>query len=223
MNPEPSTLGDWYELLKPSDYAEAAKLTNQNREPPPWASTFLRNWAPELINGRKRWEKAQNRKFVLDQLAIIESSAQRVVEAMESDVIKFLQLPPFASFESELGAKMFVSSLVARARNAMESPNLSTAEDEGRRGAGKARPPTQPNPKELCAAIIAELWYSFHGSYPKAARNALRAATSYWCASGGTLNSWSGQPERSWIPYFKRIDNPLLWGSREELQRQLNL
>ncbi len=69
MESDPVTLGDWFEILKPSDYAEAATFVNGGRPTPPWIPIFLMHWAPELINGRKKWERAQNRKFVLDRLA----------------------------------------------------------------------------------------------------------------------------------------------------------
>jgi hypothetical protein len=221
MESAPVTLGDWFEILKPSDYAEAAMLVNDGGHAPPWIPTFLMHWAPELINGRARWERAEKRKLVLDQLAIIELAAQQLTDAIDSEIIKYLQLPPHPRFESELGVRIFVSSLAVRARNAIDSPNLSTGEGDNRTGAGRAIPANDPNPRVLCAAIIAELWNFLHGSFPKTAKNALKAATSYWIASGGNLNSWSGNPDRSWTPYFKGIDDPLLRGIRIELQRQL--
>jgi hypothetical protein len=221
MESPPVTLGDWFEILKPSDYAEAAALVNNGRHAPVWIPTFLMHWAPELINGRAKWERAEKRKLVLDQLAIIEAAAQQLTDAMDPEIIKYLQLPPHPRFESELGTRIFVASLAARARNAIDSPNLSTGEGDSRAGAGRAIPAHDPNPRELCAAIIGELWNFLNGSYPKASKRALKAATSYWIASGGNLNSWSGNPDRSWTPYFKGIDNPLLRGTRIELQRQL--
>jgi hypothetical protein len=84
MQSDPITLGDWYAILDAADYAEAARLSNENREAPLWTVTFLMHWAPELITGREKWEEALNRKFVLDRLAIIESSAQQIAEILDS-------------------------------------------------------------------------------------------------------------------------------------------
>jgi hypothetical protein len=221
MDSDPVTLGDWYEILKVADYAEAAMPANQGRSPPTWIPTFLMHWAPELIMGRKKLDRSQNRKFVVGQLAKIDAAAQQITGAMNSEIIKFLQLPPYGPFDSELGTHTFVSSLGIRARHAINSPNLSTGDGDTRTGPGKAIPPLDPKPKVFCAAIVAELWNFLHGSYPKASKNALKAATSYWSASGGNLNSWSGKPDRSWLRYFKDIDNPLLRGYKIELRRQL--
>jgi hypothetical protein len=217
----PTTLGDWYEILNESDYAEAAMLANDGKPPPPWAATFLMHWAPELINGRIKWDRAQKRAFVLKRLETIEKAALKIGRAMDSEIIKFLQLPPHTPFESELGTQIFVSGLAARARDARNAPNLLTGDGDSHLGAGKAIPPIDPNPKIFCALIIAELWHFLHGSFPKTAKNALGAATSYWAASGGTFNSWSGKPDRSWVPYFDEINNELLRGYRPELRRQL--
>jgi hypothetical protein len=106
MESAPVTLGDWFEILKPSDYAEAAMLVNDGGHAPPWIPTFLMHWAPELINGRARWERAEKRKLVLDQLAIIELAAQQLTDAIDSEIIKYLQLPPHPRFESELGVRI---------------------------------------------------------------------------------------------------------------------
>jgi hypothetical protein len=221
MASEPVTLGNWYEILHIADFEEAAKLANNGNDPPPWAAPFLRNWAPELINGRNRWELAGKRKDILDKLALVEAGAQQVAEVLDNpEVMKFLQLSQ--PFDSEMGARIFVGGLATRAREAMDSPNLLTGKGEGRAGPGRAVPPTDPDPKVLCAAIIAELWNRLHGMHPTTAHNALEAATAYWTASGGIFTrAFGNKRNNSWPPYFRRINSKLLSGVRMEMRRQL--
>ena len=116
---------------------------------------------------------------------------------------------------------MFVASLATRARDGLKSPNLTTGDGEGRGGPGRAIMPADPDPKAYCCAIIAELFKILHGKYPIDTKSANGTATAYWVASGGKLNSWSGTPNGSWVRYFKQIDDPLLWGKRVEMRRQL--
>jgi hypothetical protein len=49
MDSRPVTLGDWYAILKLEDYVEAATNLNRQKTPPPWLSTYLLQWAPEVI------------------------------------------------------------------------------------------------------------------------------------------------------------------------------
>jgi hypothetical protein len=221
MDGEPVTLGDWYEILKPSDYEEAARLANKDKAPQPWIAVFLRNWAPELITTRKKWDAVSTRTSVAKQLALVKSLAQRLADALDEEVMGFLELPPYGPFESKLGTRISVGSLAARARDALNSPNLTTGDGERRSGAGRAILPADPDPKAYCCAIIAELFKALHGKYPMNMKSANSAATAYWVASGGQLNSWSGNPDGSWVRYFKQIDDPLLWGKRVEMRRQL--
>jgi hypothetical protein len=221
MDGEPVTLGDWYEILKPSDFVEAAQFVNKGKSPQPWIPIFLRNWAPELITGRKKWDATSTRAAVAGRLAVVESLAQQLADALDPEVMGFLELPPYGAFESKLGTQVFVASLATRARDALNSPNLTTGDGEGLKGAGKAIPPAEPDPKAFCCAIIAELFKVLHGKYPMNRKSANSAATAYWVASGGQLNSWSGNPDGSWVRYFKQIDDPLLWGKRVEMRRQL--
>lgn len=69
MDGELVTLGDYYEILEPSDYLEAARLANKGKAPPPLVPVFLRNWAPELITGRAKWDAVSTRTSLADRLA----------------------------------------------------------------------------------------------------------------------------------------------------------
>jgi hypothetical protein len=129
---------------------------------------------------------------------------------MDSEIIKFLQLPPHTPFESELGTQIFVSGLAARARDARNAPNLLTGDGDSHLGAGKAIPPIDPNPKIFCALIIAELWHFLHGSFPKTAKNALGAATSYWAAKSMAQTQYVSFSNimSSPAPVFRRPGTP---------------
>lgn len=81
MDGEPVTLGDWYEILKPSDYVEAARLASNGNSPQPWIPIFLRDWAPELITGRKKWATSSTRTSAAHRLAVVESLGQQLTDA----------------------------------------------------------------------------------------------------------------------------------------------
>ena len=110
MNAEPVTLGNWYQILKPSDYLEAARLLNKGRPSHPRLPIFLRNWAPELIVGRQKWKTVSTRTNVAKRLSHIESLAQQLADALDTGVMEFLELPPHGLFESRLGTRIFVAA-----------------------------------------------------------------------------------------------------------------
>jgi hypothetical protein len=106
MDAEPVTLGEWYEVLNPSDYVEVARLANKGQSPEPWLPIFFRNWAPELINSRRKWETASTRTDIAERLAKIERFAQHLADALDPEVIEFLELPPHGHFQNRLGTRI---------------------------------------------------------------------------------------------------------------------
>jgi hypothetical protein len=224
MNSKPVTLGDWYEILKLEDYTKAAIFLNRGKSPPEWLPAFLMQWAPEVIVQRELTEANVSREYIMDKLASVETAATQLAELLEDRaVLNFLQMPPHRPFQSELGTRMLVGEIQIRAHDAATSPVLLRGDGRENSGAGKAITSDEVNPKQLCAAIVAEAWCALHGSYPIASKPAAAAASAYWVASGGTLErSVGSSPVGLWLEYFRKLkDEQFLWGRRKEMKRQL--
>ena len=224
MDNKPVTLGDWYAILKIEDYVEAATNLNKQKPPPAWLSTYLLQWAPEVIVQRDLTNANVSRGYIMDKLASVEAAAAQLVDLLEDRaVMKFLQMPPHRPFQNELGTRMLISEIQVRAHDAATSPGLQRGDGRENSGTGKATTSDEVSPKQLCAAIIAEAWCAQHGSYPIASKPAAAAASAYWVATGGTLErSVGSSPVGMWRNYFDELrDEEFLWGRRREMKRQL--
>jgi hypothetical protein len=224
MDNKPVTLGDWYPILKIEDYVEAATNLNKQKPPPAWLSTYLLQWAPEVIVQRDLTNANVSRGYIMGKLASVEAAATQLADLLEDRaVLKFLQMPPHRPFQSELGTRMLISEIQVRAHAAATSPVLLRGDGRENSGTGKATTSDEVSPKQLCAAIIAEAWFALHGSYPLAFKSAAAAASAYWIATGGALERSSGSsPVGLWLEYFRKLqDKEFLWGRRREMKRQL--
>jgi hypothetical protein len=224
MNSRPVTLGDWYAILKIDDYVEAATYLNKQKTPPAWLSTYLLQWAPEVIVQRDLTSANVSREYIMDKLASVEAAAAQLTDLLEDRaVMKFLQMPPHEPFQSELGTKMFVSQILVRAHDAATSPILVRGNGKGNSGTGRAVTSDELSPEQICAAIVGEAWYALHGSFPIAFTDAANAATAYWTATGGTSErSFGSNQVGRWIDYFRKLrDEEFFWGKRKEMKRQL--
>jgi hypothetical protein len=224
MGSKPVTLGDWYEILKVEDYLEAATYLNKRKSPPEWLPTFLLQWAPEVIVQRELTNANVSRQYIKGKLAGVEKAAAELSKLLEDRaVMKFLQMPPHRRFRSELGTRMTIDEVSARARDAATSPTLARGSGKGNSGAGKAVATDEVSPQQLCAVIIGEVWRALHGAYPIAFADAAAAASAYWTAVGGELGkSFGSNPIGKWTPYFRKLqDEQYLWGRRKEIKRQL--
>jgi hypothetical protein len=224
MDSRPVTLGDWYKILKLEDYSGAANHLNKQKAPPEWLSTYLLQWAPEVIMQRELTNANVSREHIMSKLAGVEAAATQLADLLEDRaVMKFLQMPPHQPFQSELKTKMFIGEILVRAHDAATSSILMRGDGRENSGAGKAITSNEVNPKQLCAAIVAEAWCALHGSPPIASKFAAAAASAYWVASGGTLDrSVGSSPVGMWRNYFDELrDEQLLWDKRKEMKRQL--
>jgi hypothetical protein len=224
MDSKPVTLGDWYKILKLEDYSEAAAHLNKQKASPSWLSNYLLQWAPEVIVQRELTNANVSREYIINKLAGVEAAATQLADLLEDrTVLRFLQMPPHRPFQSELGTKMFIDEILVRAHAAATSPILMRGDGRENSGAGKAITSNEVNPKQLCAAIVAEAWHALHGSYPIASKPAAAAASAYWIATGGTLErSVGSSPVGMWRNYFDELsDEQFLWGRRKEMKRQL--
>jgi hypothetical protein len=224
MDSRPVTLGDWYKILKLEDYSDAATHLSKQKAPTEWLSTYLLQWAPEVITQRELTNANVSREYIMSRLAGIEAAASQLADLLEDRaVMKFLQMPPHRPFQSELGTKVFIGEILVRAHDAATSPVLMRGDGRENSGAGKAITSNEVNPKQLCAAIVAEAWHTLHGSYPIASKFAAAAASAYWVATGGTLERSVGSgPVGMWRNYFDDLrDEQVLWGKRKEMKRQL--
>jgi hypothetical protein len=224
MDSTPVTLGDWYAILKLEDYVEAATNLNKQKTPPAWLSTYLFQWAPEVIVQRDLTSANVSREHVMSKLASVEAAATQLADLLEDRaVLKFLQMPPHRPFQSELGTRILIGEIQIRAHDATTSPILLRGDGRENSGNGKAITSDEVNPKQLCAAIIAEAWFALYGSYPTAFKPAAAAASAYWIATGGTLERSAGSsPVGLWLEYFRNLhDEEFLWGRRKEMKRQL--
>jgi hypothetical protein len=224
MDSKPVTLGDWYEILKVEDYNEAAAFLSKGKAPPEWLSTYLMQWAPEVIVRREQADANVSRELIMGKLASVEAAATQLADLLEDRaVMKFLQMPPNQPFQSELMTKTYIGDIQMRAYQAATSTVLLRGDGKENSGTGKAITSDEVNPKQLCAAIVAEAWCALHGSYPIAYKPAAAAASAYWVAGGGTLErSVGSSPVGLWIEYFRKLqDEQFLWGRRKEMKRQL--
>ena len=224
MDSQPVTLGDWYEILKVEDYGEAADLLGKRKSSTEWLSTFLLQWAPEVIVRRQQAAANTSREDMMRKLAQVKSSAARLASLLDDhEVMKFLQIPPHPPFQSELQTRMLIGEISVRAHDAANSPNLLRGDGKQNSGTGKAVA-TEVSPEQLCATIIGEAWLALHGSYPSTSKFAAAAASAYWIATGGSSErSFGSNPIGKWRMYFDRLkDEHLLWGNRKEMKRQLN-
>jgi hypothetical protein len=224
MDSKPVTLGDWYEILKPEDYSEAAAFLNKGKAPPEWLPIYLMQWAPEVIVRREQADANVSRELIMSKLATVEAAATQLADLLEDRaVMKFLQMPPSQPFQSELGTKIFIGDIQHRAHQAATSTVLLRGDGKENSGTGKAITSDEVNPKQLCAAIVAEAWCALHGSYPIAYKPAAAAASAYWVAGGGTLErSVGSSPVGLWLEYFRKLqDEKFLWVRRKEMKRQL--
>jgi hypothetical protein len=224
MDSRPVTLGDWYKILKLEDYNEAANHLNKQKAPPEWLSTYLFQWAPDVITQRELTKSNVSREYIMSKLAGVEAAASQLADLLEDRaVMKFLQMPPHQPFQSELGTKFFIGDILVRAHDAATSSILMRGDGRENSGAGKAVTSNEENPKQLCAAVVAEAWHALQGSYPIASKFAAAAASSYWLATGGTLERSVGSNSVGmWRGYFDELrDEQFLWGRRKEMKRQL--
>lgn len=87
---------------------------------------------------------------------------------------------------------------------------------KARRGPRKATAPGDYDAKDLCAAVVADVWHYLHGEPPsRTNRTAARAASAFWRASGGDLEGWSAAQIGLWPPHFDRVISPALEGKKE--------
>jgi hypothetical protein len=102
MDSKPVTLGDWYEILKVEDYNEAAAFLSKGKTPPEWLSTYLMQWAPEVIVGRNQADANVSRELIMGKLASVEAAATQLADLLEDRaVMKFLQmLFPVSTYET---------------------------------------------------------------------------------------------------------------------------
>jgi hypothetical protein len=224
MDSRPVTLGDWYAILKLEDYVEAATKLNKQKTPPVWLSTFLLQWAPEVIVQRDLTSANVSREYIMDKLAGVEAAAAQLSDLLEDRaVMKFLQMPPHRPFQSELGTRMFATEILVRAHDAATSPILVRGDGKGNSGAGKAVASDEISPEQICATIVGEAWFALHGSYPIAFTAAADAASAYWTATGGTSErSYGSSQVGRWLKHFRKLqDANFFWGKRKEMKRQL--
>jgi hypothetical protein len=224
MDTKPVTLGDWYAILKLEDYLEAATNLSKQKNPPVWLSTYLLQWAPEVIVQRDLTSANVSREYVMDKLASVEAAAAQLVDLLEDRaVMKFLQMPPHRPFQSELRTKMFATEILVRAHDAATSEILVRGDGKGNSGAGKAVTSDEIGPEQICATIVGEAWNALHGSYPIAFTDAADAASAYWTATGGTSErSYGSSQVGRWRDYFRKLrDENFFWGKRKEMKRQL--
>jgi hypothetical protein len=226
MDSKPVTLGDWYEILKVEDYNEAAAFLSKGKASPEWLSTYLMQWAPEVIVRREQADANVSRELIMGKLAIVEAAATQLADLLEDRaVMKFLQMPPNQPFQSELGTKIFIGDIQMRAHQAATSTVLLRGDGKENSGTGKAMTSDEVSPMQVCAAIISEAWNVLHGSYPVADKDAAGATSAYWTATGGkSERSWSSNPVGRWRTYFQKLrDEQYFWGKRKEMKRQLLL
>jgi hypothetical protein len=224
MDSKPVTLGDWDELLKIEDFVLSARFLAKRKVAPDWVALFLKEWASEVIERREHADTNASREHTMSRLAEIESLATQLADLLEDKtVMKFLQMPPQRPFQSELGTRMFVSEIAMRAHEAATSPSLLRGTGRKNSGSGKAVPSDEVSPEQLCAIIIAEAWFALHGSPQTSDKDAAKAASAYWAATGGlSTRSVGNSPTGKWTEYFRNArDERLHWGKRKEMKRQL--
>jgi hypothetical protein len=204
---------------------EVAKLILEGATAPPWLRDFLSDWSFEVCWSHSVETITPTKKELSERLISIYSLAAELSKVLESPMTSgFLAVGAGRETEKYFSSEVvpMLSVLMADAAKARKSIGLFTPDGNVRPGRGRPHLPGRMPAKYVCAAIIAEVWASFHnGEYPTSSnRHAQAAAARYygaWFPAGG----WGTDALKGWKNYLAAIDSPDLFETRKEVRRIL--
>jgi hypothetical protein len=171
---------------------------------PSWLAPFLEWLSQGSVYDRLFQKQLPTRTIIRNRLReIVKAAATLQSNLRDPNVVRFLKAvkPNWMAPNPGLALK----DLSERAAVACALPRLSKGDGTVSRGRGKAMAPGALSPKDVCAAIIAELWKHFRRRYP-GSRNlqAATAAENFWVASGGKWTTGI-DPIETWRPHFVSV------------------
>jgi hypothetical protein len=194
--------------------------------PPPWLRDVLSDLSFKVWSDHSIETIQPTRAELWEHLLTINQSSIGLSKALQAPFISaFLASHsdiPFESKQSEIVD--FLSTLTAASKKTLDALQLLAPDGKIRPRAGRPRLPGVMQPKYACAAMIAEIWQFFDGTYPAPTNiRAWKAAEQFW-------NSWIvpakklvNNPFAKWERYFEAIMDPDLESIRKEVRRLLDI
>lgn len=212
-----------FKSQSPETFGEIAKLISGRRDPEPWIAEVLKNWSPTVFVDIHVQSRQPTRREMVQKLKSLEASATYVATALQDPaVLDFLQVESPIDRPDSMSDLM--RSIAARASTVKDLPALVRPDGRIKAGTGKALLSPGNTAEMLCTMVIAELWNTVRGAYPKPANpKATEAAQRFWTASGGTEETWGSDKAKAWINYFKKLEDPALSRSRSEIREHCKL